>query len=441
MKISSQRDKRNYIIIALCLIVVIMGVGYAAFSSLLTINGTANISNSWNIKITNIRAVNPCVDQSIAYLEEGESKTKLLSASVNDTKMKQLGAQVFDCSSEAYDKSLPTHTDTTATFHTGLIKPGDERVYEVEVRNLGSLDAEISKTLINNVNSDAIVFSYDGVSEAPEQIIMENDFDNVFYNKEYLNTTEPFELKSGSTKYFYITVGYDSSVTSQPSNLTASIRVELNATQKEGSSEGSGESQGTGFTGSIYRWSRTEVNNGDSIVRESGTKWCANHPEYGNSCDFGMYWDTEQECETYVETNMSGQNVTCEQGTVTIGGLGDYTTDASSLNKTYYLKHDVEDDIITASYVCFVYNNTEHCMKGGDNGASFAANTQTIRDFQTFNNLPDNANPGCSFSSSGSICYGGGFYDVYVTSNGSVGVGGSSSGSCYVYTEGESFCS
>ena len=45
MKISSQRDKRNYIIIALCLIVVIMGVGYAAFSSLLTINGTANISN------------------------------------------------------------------------------------------------------------------------------------------------------------------------------------------------------------------------------------------------------------------------------------------------------------------------------------------------------------------------------------------------------------
>ena len=58
---------------------------------------------------------------------------------------------------------------------------------------------------------------------------------------------------------------------------------------------------------------------------------------------------------------------------------------ANKLGHNYYLKHDVEDDIITASYVCFVYNNAEHCLKGADNGASFAANTQTIQDFQTFN--------------------------------------------------------
>ena len=47
MKINSQRDKGNYLIIALCAILVVMGAGYAAFLSLLTINGTANFSNSW----------------------------------------------------------------------------------------------------------------------------------------------------------------------------------------------------------------------------------------------------------------------------------------------------------------------------------------------------------------------------------------------------------
>ena len=55
MKIRSERDKRNYIIVALCAILVVMGVGYAAFSSLLTINGTANISNSWCVGFDNTK--------------------------------------------------------------------------------------------------------------------------------------------------------------------------------------------------------------------------------------------------------------------------------------------------------------------------------------------------------------------------------------------------
>ena len=87
------------------------------------------------------------------------------------------------------------------------------------------------------------------------------------------------------------------------------------------------------------------------------------------------------------------------------------------INKNYYLKHDIVDDEIINSYVCFVYNNAEHCMKGADNGTSFAANTQIIRDFQTFNNLPDNSNPGCYYNSSSSYCFGGGFYDESTGSN------------------------
>ena len=40
----------------------------------------------------------------------------------------------------------------------------------------------------------------------------------------------------------------------------------------------------------------------------------------------------------------------------------DVTTEASTLEKNYYLKHEVVDNKITTSYVCFV-TDTEHCMK------------------------------------------------------------------------------
>ena len=103
------------------------------------------------------------------------------------------------------------------------------------------------------------------------------------------------------------------------------------------------------------------------------------------------------------------------------------------------MKHDVTNDIVIASYVCLV-TDTEHCMQGGDSGASFAANTQIIKDFQTFYNLPNGGNPGCSFASSYSYCDGGSFYNVYAGSNGYVYVSTSSSGHCSVYYDGNSYC-
>ena len=53
------RTQRNYIIAGLCMILVIMGVGYAAFQSQLKISGTSSISGSFNIQITNIETILP----------------------------------------------------------------------------------------------------------------------------------------------------------------------------------------------------------------------------------------------------------------------------------------------------------------------------------------------------------------------------------------------
>ena len=195
----SQRDKRNYIIIGLCMILTIMGVGYAAFSQLLTINGTANITNSWNIEITNIRGVN-------------------LSSVQNNG---------------AYDKEEPTvgQDKVSATFHTGLISPGDTRIYEVEVTNKGSVDADIT-SVFKNTLSDSIYFSYDGVGPlgGTGTDILTNAG---VYNNDQVTTEEPFSLpaNTNNVRYIYITVKYRESVTSQPTNLEATINLELNAEQ------------------------------------------------------------------------------------------------------------------------------------------------------------------------------------------------------------------
>ena len=194
-----KKDKRNYIIIGLCTILVVMGVGYAVFSQLLTINGTANISNSWNIEITNIRGVN-------------------LSSVQNNG---------------AYDKEEPTvgQDKVSATFHTGLISPGDTRIYEVEVTNKGSVDADIT-SVFKNTLSDSIYFSYDGVGPlgGTGTDVLTNAG---VYNTNELTTEEPFSLpaNTNNVRYIYITVKYRESVTSQPTNLEATINLELNAEQ------------------------------------------------------------------------------------------------------------------------------------------------------------------------------------------------------------------
>ena len=190
----------------------------------------------------------------------------------------------------------------------------------------------------------------------------------------------------------------ETDVTGNVNGETQTIEVKINAEQDDGN--GGFTPTPTAFTGTIYRWSTTKLANKESSA-------ASNYP--------------------YSIANLT-------EGT-------DYVKNATLLNKTYYLKHDVEEDIITASYVCFVYNNAEHCMKGGDGGASFAANTQTIKDFQTFNNLGAYSNgTGCNFASSTSFCGGGGFIGVYAHSDGHVDVSGSSSEGCYVSSDGSSSC-
>ena len=49
---------------------------------------------------------------------------------------------------------------------------------------------------------------------------------------------------------------------------------------------------------------------------------------------------------------------------------------AKELNKQEYLKHNIVEDIIAESYVCFIKDNEEYCLRGGN--SSYYNENKTI---------------------------------------------------------------
>lgn len=155
------------------MILVIMGVGYAAFQSQLKISGTSNIASNFLVKITDI--------------------------------------QVSNIVRGAADKEdVTTHTDTTATFGTTLQSPGDSITYDITIENKGTIDAVLKTITKTDTSNSAILFETSGVNEGDP-----------------LNVGEIATMK--------VTVTYNPEVTSQPENLDSTLKVDLDYEQAGGS--------------------------------------------------------------------------------------------------------------------------------------------------------------------------------------------------------------
>ena len=104
-----KKDKSRNSVIISCLVVAIiaMSVGYAALAQQLTINGTAGTGNaSWAIAFDSI------------------TKNTTLTSATGVTEV-----------------SEPVVSGTSATFDVTLSNPGAKIVYDVVVKNSGSIDA------------------------------------------------------------------------------------------------------------------------------------------------------------------------------------------------------------------------------------------------------------------------------------------------------------
>ena len=167
--------QRNYIILGLCGVLLIMAVGYAAFRTQLNIKGTSNITSEWEVLITNIQ-----------------------SQVINGTPT---------------DAETPNHTETTANFSTNLYSPGDKMRYTVTVENRGSIDAVLKTIEKTDSSNEAIIFTINGIEQGDT-------------------------LKAKESKTFTVDVEYNSKVESQPSNLTSNLEITLNYVQAGTTDEG-----------------------------------------------------------------------------------------------------------------------------------------------------------------------------------------------------------
>ena len=163
---------KNILIIILFLIIIGMAVGYAALAQLLTINGTANISASWDIKISNITE---------GTMNGAVSKTAALVAG---------------------DK-------LSATFDVDLQYPGASASYIITVQNAGTINAILESVTgidsANNSQPSELTFSIDAVA---------SDI-----------------LNNGTTKDYIVNVTWAADSNAIPSTKTKTATITLNYVQ------------------------------------------------------------------------------------------------------------------------------------------------------------------------------------------------------------------
>ena len=165
------RKIKNILLLVLLLVVLGMTVGYAALAQLLNINGTANITASWDIKITNI-----------------------VEGTLNGAKSKKVEVVPGD--------------KLSATFDVDLLYPGASATYIVTVQNAGTIDAKLeSITGLDTANSSA-----------PTEITYS------------INATENDALNNGESKDYTVTVKWEDT-NAIPEVKTKSATITLNYVQ------------------------------------------------------------------------------------------------------------------------------------------------------------------------------------------------------------------
>ena len=108
--------KKNHAIIVLIVLLIAIAVGYAAFQSVLTINGTVTSTSDWDVKFTD---------------------AKLIDSTGNEASSQAYG-------SVSYSDSVVTATGIKLGY------PGDAVKLQVEITNEGNLDAKLTSVVVND---------------------------------------------------------------------------------------------------------------------------------------------------------------------------------------------------------------------------------------------------------------------------------------------------
>lgn len=393
MKIRGQREKRTFIIIALCTVLVLMGVGYAAFSSLLTINGTASTSNSWCVGFDITKTNTYKITKG---LETGTEPTGIMNYSGN---------------------ACEINYKPNASLASAFYQPGDEIEYTLTIKNKSSVTAAI-KSL--NINSDQNVVS-----------TWTNTIGNFTYT---VNMPEDKTLDPNEETTMTVIAKFqdETPIEGKYTGETQNLNIFINVEQDDGEGGFTPSPVSNKFTGTIYRKNGNILLVGETMEAKIEQKWCDIDKSSGNQYDC---FDTETECNTLLQDYGYTETDICELRNVSAGGVGEYTEDPSTLGTIFYLKHDVVDDIVTTAYGCFILDGSEYCMKGGDNGESYATNKALLQSLESKFDR-------CSYEETETICRNSSFESIKISNAGNVHITKNSYGGeeCWVSDNKQTGC-
>ena len=110
----NERKSKNVVIVALCLTLIFMGVGFAALSAQLNVTTTATVSGTWDVHFSSASPV----------AAEGNNQGAITSNTFN---------------------TITDDSKTTSlTVGVELVKPGDSATFTVTAKNFGSIKAILS---------------------------------------------------------------------------------------------------------------------------------------------------------------------------------------------------------------------------------------------------------------------------------------------------------
>ena len=176
--------KKNIIIGILIAVVALMGVGYATLAQVLTINGTATVTGTWDVRITGIE------------LGDSEGATNAANS--------------------------PSYTATSATFSVELAYPTAFAAYLVTIENRGTINARLSGiTGLNAANAAASTDVIYKIIDTDDEYVSEDEFEDYSY----------YDLPAGESVQFVVAVGWNPMATTIPNVATKSATINFNYVQ------------------------------------------------------------------------------------------------------------------------------------------------------------------------------------------------------------------
>lgn len=181
--------KTLYYFIALSLVLSLVGisVGFAAMSSQLNVNGTANVvPASWKVKFDNLSSPTITGSAEVVQAPTIESDTHI------------------------------------GNYEVKLTKPGDEIVYTFDIVNEGTLDAELSTYTFTQ---PTITGTGDKATEDAAIVSKNLVYTLTYADGSAINQND--ELDKAETKSLKLTIGYKSDATELPAKTVSVSNMDV----------------------------------------------------------------------------------------------------------------------------------------------------------------------------------------------------------------------